>query len=132
VAERLEVPLGTPVLAVERVIRADDVPAAHALDVIPEAALTGAGEARYEGGSVHRFLEERCGLELAGGIADVTATSAGRALARRLGVSPGAALLRMEQVERTAGEVAVLFSREHYVPTVFNLSVRRVRRRGPS
>src|SRR4029450_8081739 len=36
VAERLEIPLGAPVLAVERVIRADDVPAAHALDVIPE------------------------------------------------------------------------------------------------
>jgi len=119
-----------PVLAVERVIRADDVPAAHALDVIPETALGGAGDARYEGGSVYRFLEERCGLELAGGMADVTATTAGRTLARQLAVSPGAALLRMEQVERTADEVAVLFSREHYVPTVFNLGVRRVRRRG--
>ena len=37
----------------ERVIRADDVPAAHALDVIPGSVLTGA--ARYEGGSVYRF-----------------------------------------------------------------------------
>jgi hypothetical protein len=35
----------------------------------------------------------------------------------------------MEQAERTADERAVLFSREHYVPTGFNL---RVRRRGPS
>ncbi len=130
VAERLEVPGGAPVLAVERVIRADDVPAAHALDVIPGSVLTGA--ARYEGGSVYRFLEERCGLELAGGMADVTAANASRLLARQLGVSPGAAVLRMEQVERTADERAVLFSREHYVPRVFNLSVRRVRRRGPS
>jgi GntR family transcriptional regulator len=132
VAERLEVPAGTPVLAVERVIRADDVPAAHALDVIPGSVLAAAGTARYEGGSVYRFLEERCGLELAGGMADITAANAGRSLARQLGVSPGAAVLRMEQVERTADERAVLFSREHYVPTVFNLSVRRVRRRGPS
>jgi GntR family transcriptional regulator len=130
VAERLEIPTGAPVLAVERVIRADDVPAAHALDVIPGSVLT--GTARYEGGSVYRFLEERCGLELAGGMADVTAANAGRLLARQLGVPTGAAVLRMEQVERTADERAVLFSREHYVPTVFNLSVRRVRRRGPS
>src|SRR4029453_17345181 len=43
-AEPLGAPLGAPVLAVERVIRAGDVPAAHALDVIPEAALAGAGE----------------------------------------------------------------------------------------
>ena len=132
VSERLQVPPGTPVLAVERVIRADDVPAAHALDVIPESVLAAAGTARYEGGSVYRFLEERCGLELAGGIADVTAVNAARAMARQLGVAPGAALLRMEQVERTAEELTVLYSREHYVPTVFNLSVRRVRRRGPS
>jgi GntR family transcriptional regulator len=132
VAKRLEVPLGVPVLAVERVIRADDVPAAHALDVIPGAVLAAAGTARYDGGSVYRFLEERCGLELAGGMADVTAVNAGRGLARQLGVAPGAALLRMEQVERTAEELTVLYSREHYVPTVFNLSVRRVRRRGPS
>jgi GntR family transcriptional regulator len=132
VAERLEIPLGAPVLAVERVIRADDVPAALALDVLPEAVLAAAGRHRYEGGSVYRFLEERCGLELAGGIADVTAASAGRRMARLLGVTPGAAVLRMEQVERTADERAVLFSREHYVPSVFNLSVRRVRRRGPS
>jgi DNA-binding GntR family transcriptional regulator len=111
---------------------ADDVPAAPALDVIPETALAGAGDARYEGGSVYRFLEERCGLELAGGMADVTAANAGRSLARQLGVPTGAAVLRMEQVERTADERAVLFSREHYVPSVFNLSVRRVRRRGPS
>jgi DNA-binding GntR family transcriptional regulator len=129
VAERLEIASGAPVLAVERVIRADDVPAAHALDVLPGSVLAGA--ARYEGGSVYRFLEERCRLELAGGMADVTAANAGRTLARQLGVSPGAALLRMEQVERTADERAVLFSREHYVPSVFNLSVRRVRRRGP-
>ena len=90
------------------------------------------GATATRGGSVYRFLEERCGLELAGGIADVTAASAGRRMARLLGVTPGAAVLRMEQVERTADERAVLFSREHYVPSVFNLSVRRVRRRGPS
>ena len=132
VADRLEVPLGAPVLAVEGVIRADDIPAAHALDVIPEAVLAEGGAVRYEGGSVYRFLEERCRLELAGGMADVTATNAGRGLARQLGVPPGAAVLRMQQVERTAEGRAVLYSCEHYVPSVFNLSVRRVRRRGPA
>jgi DNA-binding GntR family transcriptional regulator len=129
-AERLEVPLGSGVLAVERIIRADDAPVAHALDVIPSDVLASAGSSQYEGGSVYRFLEERCGLELAGGIADVTAVSAGRGLARQLGVAQGTALLRMEQVERSANQQAVLYSCEHYVPSVFNLSVRRVRQQG--
>ena len=134
----LEIPTGAPVLAVERVIRADDVPAAHALDVIPGSVLTGAGSARYEGGSVYRFLaRERARLFPPRLFADLFQPTGRRSvppsiLAGQLGVPTGAAVLRMEQVERTADERAVLFSREHYVPSVFNLSVRRVRRRGPS
>lgn len=127
IAERLEIPLGSGLLWVERVIRASEVRVAHVVDAIPEAVAALARGARYEGGSVYRFLEEDCGLRLAGGLADVTAITADRRLARLLGVAPGSALLRMEQVERAADERPVLYSAEHYVPTLFNLSVRRVR-----
>ena len=68
---------GVPVLWVERVIRVNDVAAAHAIDVIPAAVI---GAATYDGGSVYRFLEDGCGLELVGGQADVTAVSADRSL----------------------------------------------------
>lgn len=124
IAERLE--LGRPgsVLWVERVIRINDVPAAHAIDAIPESVV---GAATYDGGSVYRFLEEQCGLGLVGGQADVTAISASRALARLLHIDEGAALLRIDQVERSTADRPVLYSTEHYVPSVLNLSVRRVR-----
>jgi GntR family transcriptional regulator len=124
IAERLELAGDPTVLWVERVIRVNDTAAAHAIDAIPVAVV---GDATYDGGSVYRFLEEACGLELVGGLADVTAVSADRSLARLLGVAAGHALLRIDQVERTTADRPVLYSSEHYVPTVVNLSVRRVR-----
>lgn len=48
-------------------------------------------------------------------------------MARLLRVNPGDALLRMEQVERSEAGELVLYSLEHYVPTCFDLTVRRTR-----
>jgi GntR family transcriptional regulator len=127
VAERLEVPLGSELLWVERIIRANDIRAAHAVDTIPIAVLDAADGPTYQGGSIYRFLEERCGLVLTGGLAEITAVNADRRLGDLLGVPTGAALLRMDQVERIAGDRPVLYSCEHYVPSVFNLNVRRIR-----
>jgi GntR family transcriptional regulator len=127
IADRLALPPGTPALAVERVIRANGEPVAHAVDVIP-GAVAALADAPYEGGSVYRFLEGACGVRLVGGVAEVTAVLADSRLARRLDVSPGSALLRTEQVERDADDRPVLFSTEHYVPARFTIHVRRVRR----
>ncbi len=127
IADQLNVPSGAIVLWIERVIKANDVPAAYAIDAIPEEILSAAGDPAYVEGSVYRFLEVDCGLQLVGGLAKVTAVTANRRLARLLGVHPGDALLRMDQVERTADGRPVLCSSEHYVPQVLDLTVRRTR-----
>jgi GntR family transcriptional regulator len=127
VADRLDLPLGSMVLWIERVIKANDVAAAHAIDAIPEEILSAAGDPAYVEGSVYRFLEVECGLQLIGGQANVTAVNADRRLARLLGVHPGDALIRMDQVERTADGRPVLCSSEHYVPQILDLTVRRTR-----
>ncbi len=126
-ASRLGIPLGSPTLGIERVIRADNAPVAHAIDVIPGhiADLT---KAPYTGGSVYRYLEVECGLELAGGVADVTAVTADERLAGLLDVPVGLAVLRTDQVERNHDDEPILFSTEHYVPSRFTIRVRRVRR----
>ncbi len=124
IAERLELASDASVLWVERVIRVNDVPAAHAIDAIPQPVV---GSATFDGGSVYRFLEESCGIELVGGLAEVSAVPASRSLARLLAVDEGAALLRIDQLERSTADRPVLYSTEHYVPSVLNVSVRRVR-----
>jgi len=110
------------------VIRVNDVPAAHAIDAIPESVV---GSKTFDGGSIYRFLEDQCGIVLVGGVADVTAVIADRALVRLLAVGQGTPLLRIDQLERSTADRPVLYSTEHYVPTVLNLSVRRVRHATP-
>ena len=129
IADRLEIPKGTNLLWVERIISVNDVPAAHAIDTIPIDVVGGAS---YPGGSVYQFLETACGIALLGGVADVTAVNADRRLGRLLGTATGSALLRIDQLERSTDERPVLYSSEHYVPSVFNLSVRRIRHGEPA
>jgi GntR family transcriptional regulator len=124
IAERLELTGERTVLWIERVITVNDIAGAHAIDAIPAAVAEDRG---YEGGSVYRFLEDRCGIELVGGLAEVAAVAADDTLAPLLGVEPGTPLLRIDQVERSTADRPVLHSTEHYVPTVLSLSVRRVR-----
>jgi GntR family transcriptional regulator len=127
VAQRLDIGAGDELLWIERLIRADDQPAALAVDAIP-SAIGAKARRRYEDGSVYRYLEAECGVELRGGVARITAVPADRRIARLLRVPNGSALLRLEQVERATNDVACLYSLEHYVPSIFDLTVRRTRR----
>jgi GntR family transcriptional regulator len=131
IAERLALPPAGRVLLIERIILANDQPAALAVDAIP-AGIAHAARAPYRDGSVYRHLERDCGLVLVGGVAHVSAVDADNRMARLLRVGEGDALLRMEQVERSEEGALVLYSLEHYVPNRFDLTVRRVRRAGGS
>jgi GntR family transcriptional regulator len=126
IAERLALPPAGRVLVIERLILANDRPAALAVDAIP-ARIAHAASTAYRDGSVYRHLERDCGVVLVGGVAHVSAVDATDRMARLLRVDEGAALLRMEQVERSEDGDLVLYSLEHYVPTCFDLTVRRTR-----
>ncbi|HXG40383.1 MAG TPA: GntR family transcriptional regulator [Candidatus Limnocylindrales bacterium] len=127
VAERLGLPPAGRVLWIERAILANDVPAVAATDAIP-VSIASRARRPYEGGSVYRFLEEDCGLVLVGGRASVTAVGADRRVARVLRIEEGTPVLRISQVERSNDDTAVLYSEEYYVPSLFELTIRRTRR----
>jgi DNA-binding GntR family transcriptional regulator len=127
VAERLGLPPASRVLWIERAILVDDAPAVAAVDAIP-LAVAARARRPYESGSVYRFLEDDCGVELLGGSATVTAVQADRRVAGVLRVAPGDAVLRITQVEHATDDAAVLYSEEHYVPNLFDLTIRRTRR----
>jgi DNA-binding GntR family transcriptional regulator len=130
VGERLGLPPAGRVLWIERAILANDVSAVAATDAIP-VAITARARHPYEGGSVYRFLERECGVVLAGGSASVTAVHADRRVSRVLRIAEGEAVLRISQVERAHDGTPVLDSEEHYVPSLFELTIRRTRR-GPT
>jgi DNA-binding GntR family transcriptional regulator len=126
IAEQLALPPASRVLLIERIILANDRPAALAVDAIP-ARVAQAARTAYRDGSVYRHLERDCDVVLVGGVAHVSAVDADARMARLLRVDQGAALLRMEQVERSQEGDLVLYSLEHYVPSCFDLTVRRTR-----
>ena len=126
IAEQLVLAPAGRVLLIERIILANDRPAVLAVDAIP-ASISQTARTPYREGSVYRHLERDCGIVLAGGVAHVNAVEADARMARSLRVSEGDALLRMEQVERSADGDVVLYSLEHYVPGCFDLTVRRTR-----
>jgi GntR family transcriptional regulator len=127
VASELRLAGDEEVLWIERLILADETPAAYVVDAVPQRVAATARQP-YSGGSVYRFLEEGCGLSLLGGGARISAVSADRRQSRLLRVPLGSALLRLKQIEHTTDDAACLFSLEHYVPSVFDLTVRRTRR----
>jgi DNA-binding GntR family transcriptional regulator len=127
VGEALGLPPASRVLWIERAILANDVPAVAAVDAVP-VAVAARSENPYEGGSVYRFLEVDCGVSLAGGSASVTAVGAERRVARVLNIEEGDPVLRIVQIERADDGTVVLYSEEHYVPNLFELTIRRTRR----
>lgn len=127
VGERLGLPPAGRVLWIERAILANGVSAVAAIDAIP-VFITARARHPYEGGSVYRFLESECGVVLAGGSASVTAVRADRRVSRVLRIDEGDPVLRISQVERADDGIAVLDSEEHYVPHLFELTIRRARR----
>lgn len=127
VAELLGLPPASRVLSIERTILVDDAPAVAAIDAIP-VAIAARADRPYESGSVYRFLEADCGVVLIGGSAAVTAVQADRRIADLLRIEEGQALLKISQVEHASDGSAVLYSEEHYVPSLFDLTIRRTRR----
>jgi GntR family transcriptional regulator len=127
IANHLGIAPDAAVIWIDRLILADDSPAAYVTDVIP-AEIAKLSAQSYRDGSVYRFLEQGCGLELLGGSARISAEGATRVTARLLRVSIGSPLLLLEQIERTKDGVACLYSLEYYLPSAFDLTVRRTRR----
>lgn len=127
VAEALEIEEGAPASSLRRVRTADgrrvvDVSDWCRTDHISVEELAELGE-----GSIYAALADR-GLAVDHGVAEITPRNADGELARRLDVPRGTLLITIDQVDRTAGGVAVLVSREHHVADAFTFTLLR---RGP-
>jgi GntR family transcriptional regulator len=129
-ADRLDLRAGDGVWVVDRVRTADGAAVVDSRDLVPEA-LFGSEEVSAEGltgRSVYDYLSDK-GHAVHHGVASIHPVTAGAALARRLGVKRGAALLRLVQIDYDVEGNPVLLSIEHHLPDAFEFSVSR---RGPA
>ena len=133
VAADLGIAAGAELIELERVRTADGRPVIFSVDMIPASLFEEADVAPEvlldPALSLYRLYAERLGRSITDGQASICLTHAEPHVAERLGIAPGAPILRLQQVDATAEGEAVLWTVESYVADTFEFSVHR---RGPA
>jgi DNA-binding GntR family transcriptional regulator len=131
VATRLELPVGTPVIVVERVRTANGRPVVYSTDTFSQSLV---GDADLDKGqllnrSLYEILETDYGLVIEYGIAQVLPCKATRYIAKRLSIPVGSSLLFLRQTDYSPADRPVLHSLEYHLPDAFDFIIVR---RGPA
>jgi GntR family transcriptional regulator len=136
VMQKLELECPCSVVVVDRVRTMSGRRVISALECLPGPLF--AGDAKHElvhkledtlqrEHSIHAFLEQVLHLEIQQGVASLKPAFADAATARRLHVSPGSLLMRLEQVDYASDGLPLLLSEEYWVSDAFTFTVRRHR-----
>ena len=125
VADKLQVPPGTLVTSVRRVVVVDNVPVAYMLDVAPTSILSPTDVDKRFRGSVLDLLKQKQDLRIAQAVADIVALNADVFLADKLRIELGQAVLLLEETLFDKEGTAVEFSRNYFVPDFFRFHVVR-------
>jgi GntR family transcriptional regulator len=127
-AGALDLPVGDPIVVLERVRTADGQPVVLSSDMIATTTLPAADIAAMPlDGSLYEVLERR-GHPVSHGVVTVSPERADRAISRRLDVRPGDLLVFLRQVDYGVDGEPLLLSEERHVAAAFEFSVVR---RGP-
>ena len=125
VAEKLNVPPGTPVTGVRRVLVLEGVPVAYMADAALPETLPPASVGETFQGSVLDLLRQKHGLQISQAVANIVAANAGVFLAAKLQVRPGQALLLLEETLFDDRGQAVELSKNYFVPDYFRFHIVR-------
>ena len=131
IAEQLRVPVGTPLVTVERVRTADGRPVVYSLDTLPEAALQRAefDPQVFHTQSMYSVLQTSLGQVIEYGIARLLPMTAPDFVAEKLDLPKGALTLYIVQTDYSPDDQPLVYSREYHLPDAFDFIVWR---RGPT
>ncbi len=117
VADALGVAPGSPVVVVDRLLRADDFPMATSRSWLSPKILAGHRPPSIDemnAGSLYAWIERVCGVRIAGGEEYLEAANTEEDVARALGVPVGTATLVARRLARAADGQPVEFVILHY------------------
>jgi GntR family transcriptional regulator len=123
-AEALNVPLGTPLTRVQRVILTDNRPAAYLIDILPQDVLRPGDLPERFGGSVLDYLLQR-GDALTISRADISATNATTEVARAMEIQRDDVLLKFTSRLYSASGRIVDYSHSYFLPGYFHFHIVR-------
>jgi GntR family transcriptional regulator len=131
VAEALSLPVGAPVLAIERVRSADGKPVVYSIDYIPQGVAGAADLESYsqeQDISVYELYQNVLGQVIEYGVARLLPVPAPAPVAKRLAVPANSVLLLLLQTDYSPQDEPVLYAREYHLSDAFDFLVMR---RGP-
>jgi GntR family transcriptional regulator len=130
-AEQLRVPVGTPLVTVERVRTADGRPVVYSLDTLTEALVQGAGfdPQLLLTESIYNLLQTSLGQVIEYGIARLRPVASPRHVVEKLQLPPNALALYIVQTDYSSNDEPLVYSCEYHLPDAFDFMVWR---RGPT
>jgi GntR family transcriptional regulator len=130
-AEQLHVPLGTPLITVERVRTADGRPVVYSLDTLTEALIQSAefDPQLLLTESIYNILQTSLGQVIEYGIARLLPVAAPHHVVEKLQLPPHALTLYIVQTDYSSGDEPLVYSCEYHLPDAFDFVVWR---RGPT
>ncbi len=128
-AGSLSIPVGTPVVRIERIRTADGEPVVLSRNKFPRALIPEMPEGAALSGSLLEFLERRSGIRVTQAVATLRPIGADHQLARSMRVPKGTPFLLFEQVHYAEGNRPCLYCEDYYRSDTFRFRVLRRRRR---
>jgi len=130
-AGQLSVPLGTPLVTLERIRTADGRPVVYSLDTMTEALFQKADfdPQHLLTESIYNILQKSLGHIIEYGIARLIPVVAPPHVAEKLELPPNALTLYIVQTDHSSGDEPLVYSCEYHLPDAFDFVVWR---RGPT
>lgn len=124
-AERLDIPPGSPVLCVSRVILTHERPFAYLVDIVPHDFLKTQDLGNPFAGSVLDVFLQRGEVSLSHSLTDILTEAADGQIARKLHMQTGETLLKLEAQLYTREGRVIDYSLSYFVPGYFRFRVIR-------
>ena len=130
-AEQLHVPIGTPLVTIERVRTADGRPVVYSLDTLTASLLerTGLDPQLLLTESIYHFLQTSLGQVIEYGIARLLPVAAPTHVTEMLQLPPDALTLYIVQTDYSSTDEPLVYSCEYHLPDAFDFLIWR---RGPT
>lgn len=125
IAGHLQLPLGTPVVRISRLVTADGIPAIYCEDIIPRERIHGSATVQDYKLPIFHFLQKFCGVSAYLDLTDVRPAMANERLAEIFQVRQGTPLLNMDEVDFDIDGNPVFCSDEYYVDGIIRHTVMR-------
>ena len=130
ISQNLKVNKGEPVICIRRVRTANDQPVAYSVDFLPGGIVPKGFKEEFDGESLYRFLEDKCGIEVSNSILQIKPEKANRFLAEKLETRAGGLLMLLVQTDVDQRGTPVLYSQECFRADSFEFVVYRRRKSG--